>query len=183
MDSEYLNECFSYDPLTGALAWRTRPIRHFKTSSACASWNARFAGQAVGSPGGNGKRVYLKCRFAGKGQSVHRLIMMMAGIDLSGMQVDHINGDGTDNRWTNLRATTSRTNNMNIRRQQRCAMGITGVRYDKRKQSFEARIGLDGSSIYLGRFKTLIDAAAARRSAEIAYGFGPSHGAPLSASA
>jgi hypothetical protein len=108
--------------------------------------------------------------------------MMHAGFDLAGMQIDHINGDGTDNRWENLRVTSSRTNNMNIRRQRRCSSGITGVRFDNRLQRFESRIGLDGKCIYLGRFRTLIDAAAARRSAEIYYGFGPSHGAPIDGS-
>jgi hypothetical protein len=44
----FLRECFDYDPATGALTWRERPLTHFKGKYAqrsCNAWNALRAGK------------------------------------------------------------------------------------------------------------------------------------------
>ena len=77
-------------------------------------------------------------------------------------RVDHRNGLHADNRWVNLREATCRQNNEN--RKPNGVTGVKGVIWFKGK--WQAAIKADRKSIYLGRFDTLIDAAAARLRAE-----------------
>lgn len=58
----------------------------------------------------------------------------------------------------------------------RNSTGVTGVRFNKRYNTRGAHIGVNGTEIHLGSFKTLGEAATARRDAEIKYGFHENHG-------
>ncbi len=91
-------------------------------------------------------------------------------------EIDHINGDRTDNRICNLRDVTSAGNSCNRRRQDRNTSGVTGVAWDKRASRWQARIGLNGKQKYLGYFDSLDEAVAARKAAELELGFHPNHG-------
>lgn len=44
-----LTELTDYDPETGVLRWKERPLEHFATPAAGKVWNARFAGKRTGS--------------------------------------------------------------------------------------------------------------------------------------
>jgi hypothetical protein len=71
--------------------------------------------------------------------------------------VDHDGGDGLDCRWSKLRAAT---HDQNQRARTYCnQLGVKGVNRDKRR--FVARITVDGHRRVLGRFSTVLDAAAA----------------------
>lgn len=179
MNQEFLNNCFSYQPETGVLHWKLRPLEHFKSQQAHKRWNARFAGKRAGSLGSNGNRHYWICVINRKRISAHRLIMLMLGRLSDGMEVDHMNGNGLDNRLVNLRIVSRRQNNMNLRRQSRNGSGVTGVRFNRPANTFSAFIISHSIREWLGTFDNLLDAACARKSAEHRYGFGPSHGAPM----
>ena len=79
--------------------------------------------------------------------------------------VDHINGDGLDNRRSNLRQATHAQNIQNQRTQQRSKSGYRGVTYFpnagkwKRTKPWRARIKIDGRDITLGYFATPEEAA------------------------
>lgn len=182
LDREQLLRLLSLDPVTGVLRWKPRSKDLFKTASQCKAWNTRHAGRAAGSvsmSGRNGDREYLTIRFGGKAYLVHRVVMTMLGYDCTGMEVDHINGVGTDNRPVNLRVTTNAGNGMNARRQRRNRTGVTGVGISLRGKPFYAFIIQDGKRDWIGSFDHIFEAAAARKSAEIRCGFGPAHGQPL----
>ena len=70
-------------------------------------------------------------------------------------QVDHINGDHTDNRVKNLRDATNAQNAQN-RRQAKVnnSSGLLGVTVDRRSGRSRARIQVDGRMISLGFFAT-----------------------------
>jgi hypothetical protein len=86
-----------------------------------------------------------------------------------GMVVDHINGDGLDNRLCNLRVVTIAQNNMNSRVRNDSQSGIKGAYYDKKADSYYSRIRVDGENIYLGTFKTAEEAAEAYAEASRKY--------------
>lgn len=85
------------------------------------------------------------------------------------MVVDHINGDGLDNRMCNLRVVTVAENNLNSRVRSDSQTGIKGAYYDKRKGSYYSRITINGKDIYLGTFKTAKEAAEAYAEASRKY--------------
>ena len=74
---------------------------------------------------------------------LHHLVI---GRPLNGLQVDHINRDGLDNRSCNLRIVTNRGNGGN--RTDKSKTGFVGVRANKNK--FRAVIRLNGKSMYIG---------------------------------
>ena len=96
---------------------------------------------------------------------LHRAIM--TGLD--GLEVDHINGDGLDNRRSNLRAATHAQNSRNSRTPKNNTSGFKGVILDKPTGKWRAQIRLDGAQKHLGYFVTPEDAHTAycKASAEL----------------
>lgn len=111
--------------------------------------------------------------------SIHRLIMGV--MDCKYPLVDHINGNPSDNRKSNLRLCSYAENNKNRKasgfsQYLGVAVHIGYYKYintkgeltmHKRKPSFVAQISIDGKMKNLGRFKNEIDAAKAYNEAAI----------------
>ena len=91
-------------------------------------------------------------------------------------QVDHINGNGQDNRIKNLRLVSVGENKKNLRLMGRNTSGFTGVQYHKGTKKWRAVITVDGSHIHLGLFKDKEDAIRSRIDANKKYGFHENHG-------
>lgn len=77
---------------------------------------------------------------------------------LATMQVDHINGNGLDNRKNNLREATSRQNKQNMKKIKRNTSGYKGVTWCKDRGKWAAYIKSESKSMFLGRFKTPTEA-------------------------
>lgn len=85
---------------------------------------------------------------------LHRFIMKPS----PDMCVDHINGDGLDNRRCNLRICTHAQNMINVRRKPRNLM--RGV-FQKTKTTYYSLISDNGKPKYLGSYRSELDAAIA----------------------
>lgn len=85
------------------------------------------------------------------------------------MDVDHIDGNGLNNQRSNLRLCTASQNTINRNIPRNNTTGVKGVVLRKSKNRYMAQIGVSGKVIYLGMFKTLHEAAGARKLAEIKY--------------
>lgn len=96
---------------------------------------------------------------------LHRVIMDAP----VGMDVDHINGNPLDNRRSNLRICTHKENSRNTKLAKNNTSGAIGVRWDKTKNKWLARIKVDYKDIHIGRFNNFKDAVKARKDAEIKY--------------
>lgn len=86
---------------------------------------------------------------------MHRLIMerVLNGEQIpTNMTVDHINGDGLDNRRENLRLATIQQNNCNTRTRKGKVVSYKGVSTHYNK--YRARIRFERKLIYLGLFNT-----------------------------
>ena len=87
----------------------------------------------------------------------HRMAWIyMYGDNLTG-QIDHINGNRSDNRICNLRDVSALGNQQNLRTAQKnnhC--GLLGVSFDKRNKyrKWKASIFADGKRFHLGSFHT-----------------------------
>jgi hypothetical protein len=75
--------------------------------------------------------------------------------------VDHIDGDGLNNRRSNLRPATHIQNLQNQRRRSNNTSGHKGVSWDAPRGKWLARIQVDGARRYLGIFDTAEAAALA----------------------
>src|SRR3990167_7107201 len=72
---------------------------------------------------------------------------------------DHINGNGLDNRKSNLRIATKQQNAWNLKRPRHNTSGFKGVYW--RSNRWEAAIHKDNKKQHLGRFKELKQAITA----------------------
>jgi len=81
--------------------------------------------------------------------------------------VDHVNGNGLDNRRENLRPADDSKNMMNSRVGRHNTSGFKGVSRDGNR--WAARISLRGRTINLGGFATPADAARAYDEAAVFY--------------
>lgn len=92
---------------------------------------------------------------------LHRVIM-----GFPDMQVDHINGNGLDNRRCNLRLVTHSENQMNRKGPAKNGQsGVRGISFNKAAGKWVAYIGADGKHIHLGSFAEKDRAIAARAEA------------------
>ncbi len=169
---EYLKECLSYDPVAGVFVWSKRPIHHFSSCRSMNAWNARFPSNGAGSV----DQGYLRIRISGHSFLAHRLAWLYMTGSFPDDQVDHINGDRSDNRMANLRCVTHSDNVKNAKIRADNSSGRQGVSFDKGTGKWRAHIGVNGRGLYLGLFGDFEDAVCARENAETKYCFHPNHG-------
>jgi HNH endonuclease len=106
---------------------------------------------------------YVRITFKAKQIRSHRLaIFIMRGRPPEG-DVDHVSGDRSDNRWTNIRECTRRLNLGNARLRNDNTSGFKGVEFIKERISrpWRARIRVHGVRKSLGYFETAESAHAA----------------------
>lgn len=130
------------------------------------------AGSVCGSPNGAG---YLHFRYLGSHYYVHKVIWLIERGE-SANQIDHINGDRSDNRIENLREVTCQENLRNRKIGKGNTSGVMGVIWCAHKKLWLARIGAGGRSKFLGYFESFDQAKASRKSAEAALGYHQNHG-------
>lgn len=171
---ELLRQLFHYESDTGKLFWRPRPRKMFKKTQPWGAWNTRFAGKEAGGfyQGSRyqivavGRRLFL----------AHRIAWAIHYGEWPLQHIDHINGDPFDNRIENLRDCGPSENAKNMRMREDNTSGVTGVRWDRRRKRWGARIKSKGKETHLGYFDTIEEAAAARASANTRFGFTERHG-------
>lgn len=97
--------------------------------------------------------------------NIHKLL----GIAFLGFpeNVDHINGDPTDNRLENLRPCSCSENNRNVRIKPNSTTGFPGVCFNKVAKKYQAQIRFDGKRKHLGYFNTREEAFIAYREANL----------------
>lgn len=169
---DVLHELLAFDSKTGAFTWKARDGRFCATELSARRWNARFAGKPALN--GNHAQGYLEGTLLFQSILAHRAAWAMHYGVWPSSQIDHINGDRTDNRIQNLREATATENNRNMRLSSRNTSGTVGVHRSRRL--WVARICDQGKIVHLGSFRDFGDAVAARKAAEERYGYHANHG-------
>jgi hypothetical protein len=81
---------------------------------------------------------------------MHRIVAVRMGLRVSGMDVDHVNGDTLDNRRENIRVCTHTQNMMNRRKLSPTSSRYKGV--SARGKKWRAYIRVGGKLIHIGTF-------------------------------
>ena len=174
LDAAKVREFLDYDPETGALTWRRRDAKWFRTRRHCSVWNARYAGkEAFTHIHSNGCK---EGRIFNKGYLAHRIAWLHYYGQWPVNHIDHINHDPCCNKIANLRDVTSVVNSQNMSMPSNNSSGVVGVTWTKRDGGWKAQIGVKSSVKYLGCFVNFEEAVAARRMAERDHGFHENHG-------
>jgi len=164
---EFLRECFDYDPETGVLRWKQRPLSHFENERGWAVFNARFPGSIVSGFEQEGYvRVEVRDNKKKKRVWAHHIAWALTTGEWPKNYLDHRNGVRSDNRLCNLREATRGENGQNLKTRIDNTSGATGVTWCKQANAWHAqlglkRIGATRNQIHLGYFDSLDDARAA----------------------
>lgn len=167
VDLETLMQAFEYNQHTGEFAkvkrynWKNELIECTRNVIDCEN--------AYG---------YYQVNFKRKVYLVHRLIvyMMTGEYPEKNIDIDHINGDRSDNRWCNLRIVDRACNLKNVGMRIDNTSGVKGVHLEKSSGKYFTFIYHNKRRIVLGRFATIEEAEAARINAMAKYNYHENHG-------
>lgn len=158
MTQEELKQLLKYDKSTGEFEW-------VDYSKACRK-------NKVGSKYNTG---YMIVSINYKRYQLHRLAWLYE-YGYMPKFIDHINGDKSDNRISNLREVTKSQNSRNMKKNTKNKSGFTGVHYNKNTSKWVAQIYDGVKIVHLGSFDNKDEAIIARCKANIRYGYHENHG-------
>ena len=174
LSRERLNSVLRYEPESGKLYWLERPLEEVSSLRSCRSWNGKHAGREAGSACAG---RYVMIKVDGTMLLAHRVISTMIDGEIRpDAVVDHINGNGLDNRLANLRVVTPKLNSRNTALRSDSTSGVAGVYWSARSGKWHASVRVNGRRKSLGYHETLEQAAAARAIAQQAHSFNQNHG-------
>lgn len=160
MNYETAHKLFTYDPETGELRNRTNRQR------------ARV-GALSGAMNIDG---YRRVEVKNKTYLAHRLIWLLQYKEFPPNQIDHIDGDRSNNRLINLRNVLPVENSLNQKKYKNNKSGVAGVYWDESEGKWHAQINSPDGQKRLGRTKDFFEACCLRKAAENEYNYHPNHG-------
>lgn len=170
---DVLRQLLRYEPETGKLWWKERGAEWFSSSTgrpaehACIAWNARYANKpAFTAVNING---YLNGTFFNRTYLAHRLIWAIVYGQWPRDQIDHRDGDRTNNRIQNLREATMSENARNHSIRKDNTSGAKGVFWARREEKWAAQITTNGKHKFLGHFASKDEAIKAYASASLEF--------------
>jgi hypothetical protein len=166
-----------YNPITGELWWLERGPHWFSSSKdpikESKRWNKRYCGK----PAFNTKTKfgYLSGNIRGVRLYKHRVLWALTFGHWPALFLDHINGDKTDNRISNLREADKHVNNRNASKRVDNTSGEPCV-YPTRSGKYKVQVWKDGSQKHIGTYNEFSEAVKARNNVYRLVGFSERHG-------
>lgn len=149
---ERLREMLDYNQETGVFTWRVRSAHRVHVGD--------VAGCICGK--------YASVHLLGKRYWAHRLAWLYVYGRWPTAQIDHINGNRTDNRISNLRDVSRVVNcqNQRLAHKNNRSSGLLGASRDEDGKKWKAQIRFGGKRLHLGSYDTAEAAHAAYISAK-----------------
>jgi hypothetical protein len=154
IDQETVKRLFYYDPDSGALLWRKGNGGNVKP------W------QQVKSRNGHG---YYAAKVHGRSYLAHRLAWLYVHGSMPEGDIDHKNRIRNDNRLCNLRSVSRTDNCQNISLPSHNKSGHIGVSWLKSHNAWTVYVKVNKKNNWLGYYKDLDEAIAARKAGEQKY--------------
>jgi len=149
LDQEKLKSILTYNPQNGDFFWLKSAGSVRKGAKAgCISLK------------GKTKKAYMDIAIGGKKYRAHRLAWLYMTGEWPKGEVDHINSDGCDNSWSNLRDVTHSKNCMNKSPRRDSSTGFIGIGIYRGK--YRVRVWRDGKRITVGEYSDLAEAVVKR---------------------
>jgi len=161
---DYVTSILKYDPQTGYLIWKKRPIDHFPDARAFKIWNTRWANKPAGN---KTKHKGIQIRINKKNYIAHRIVWLLAYESYPIDDIDHIDNNPNNNRLSNLRLASKSENQWNTRKHKNNTSGFKGVYFDRRSNRWVSKIMINNKNVYLGSFKSADDAHNAYKKASL----------------
>lgn len=123
-------------------------------------------------------KIYASVQYKGNKYTTHRVIYFMVTGENPEV-VDHIDGDITNNKPSNLRSATFAENSMNIRYHTKNTItGITGITYSRKRDNYTACIRRGGKRLWQKtcKAKDLPELEAQLKQKRLEFGFSETHG-------
>lgn len=138
---EELKKVLNYDPESGELRWLEQMGAHV------------WAGDIAGTLRKDG---YLMIRFRGNGYLSHRVAYALMTGNWPDGEIDHIDRDKLNNKWSNLRLASRSLQNHNKGDYKNNRTGYKGVNLKEGK--YVARVQIENKRHHLGYFGTAQEA-------------------------
>ena len=172
---EYLKTRVRYESDTGHLFWLPKEGDAWEIKV----FNTRFANARIASINGNG---YIQVRFSLNGSTYHivghRLAWYLYYGELPKELLDHINGNKSDNRLSNLRDVSYIENTRNAAKRCDNRSGRGGVHWSEKKRKWIAQcVTIDGQHVHvaINSDKSVVEDAL--RNFRAKHGYTTRHGA------
>lgn len=143
---EYLKNNLRYEKDSGLLLWT------------CEGGFNRNTNEPAGTVLGDGYKAISTTFGVLK---VHRICWYLFYEEWPTDQIDHADGDKTNNKISNLRSVTSQQNSFNTRPHKDGSSRYKGVTWNKRNSKWVSRICKDGKTKFIGHYIDEVDAAKA----------------------
>ena len=170
LDPGLCSRLLIYQAETGRLFWRHRPLELCPNRALQKSFNSQFAGKEAFTASDGRYRV------GSIYQKIHRAHRICWALHYGYWpeNVDHVDGDGHNNRISNLRNVTQAENLRNTALRSDNTSGHVGVHREGAR--WVATVRVAGKTLYLGSYASIDDAAAIATQARADLGYHPNHG-------
>lgn len=153
VDVQTLQTLVACDPVSGSIWWKM-------------SKGTRKAGSAAGFENTQG---YIGVRINRRYYAGHRIVWALHYGAWPSSMIDHINGNRSDNRISNLRLASPADNSRNAKAGKNNTSGYKGVFFSKQAGKFQARITVNRLKRHLGYFDTAEAAHESYKTAAVKY--------------
>ena len=99
---DLLRQILSYDPATGYITYLDRPNDMFSSDRAANSWRTQYLGERAGSNITRDGRTYCQIELFNVKYNAHRLAWKIYYGEDPPDIIDHVDGDGSNNKIENL---------------------------------------------------------------------------------
>lgn len=164
------HEYFTYNPETGDLIWKDREESQFKRPKDWLTFLGKHAGKRAGCLAKTKWNAYVLVGVEGVLYKGHRIIWEMHNGPIpEGMVIDHVDGDGLNNRLSNIRICTQAQNMCNRAPIGNNPFKYKGVSWDKVRSKWVVTVSIKGKYTYVGAFLCIHDAAETYNTAVLAH--------------